>query len=104
MLQTHLDIKEGRGDTFDTLDKVLDVCPVSAFPSVHYFLKALITLPMTTCNVERLFSSVKIVKSARRTTMSTARLNSLCLLSFERDLSDGLDYDKVIDIFKRLLL
>ena len=98
---THLDIKEAKGSKFDTLLKVFDVCPVGPFPSVHYFLKALITLPMTTCNVERLFSSVQRIKSSRRTTMTTARLNSLCLLAFEKDLSDDLDYDAVIDIFKR---
>ena len=40
--------------------------------------------------------------------MLTTRLNSLCLLTFERDITVTLDYDEIIDVFKskprRLLL
>ena len=97
---THLAIKERKGANIDTLLKVLDVCPYSVFGSVHSFLKALITLPLTTCSVERLFSSVQRVKTALRSTMTSNRLNGLCLLAFERDLTEGLNYDAVIDIFK----
>ncbi|KAF3850490.1 hypothetical protein F7725_012262 [Dissostichus mawsoni] len=70
------------------------------FPCVNGFLNALITLPMTSCTAERVFSSVKRIKTACRSTMLTPRLQSLCLLTFERDVAVTLDYDEVIDIFK----
>ena len=97
---THLAIKERKGEKIDTLIKVLDACPASTFSSVHSFLMALITLPITTCTVERLFSSVNRIKSASRSSMTTSHLNSLCLLSFEKDLTSRLNRDAVIDIFK----
>ena len=63
---------------------------------------------MTSCLVERVFSSVNRIKTANRSTMLTTRLMSLCLLTFERQLTVTLDFDEIIDIFKskprRLLL
>ena len=42
---------------------------------------------MTSCLVERVFSSVNRIKTANRSTMLTTRLMSLCLLTFERELT-----------------
>ncbi|RXN27181.1 zinc finger MYM-type 1-like protein [Labeo rohita] len=56
----HTKRKKERGETFKTLIDVLDVCSEEVFPHIHCFLKALITLPMTSCTVERVFSSVNL--------------------------------------------
>lgn len=104
----HINRKFARGETFPSIVEVFDCCNEDIFPNVQFFLKALITLPMTTCSVERLFSSVNRIKTASRSSMLTARLNSLRFLTFESNLADSLDYDEVINIFKtkpcRLLL
>lgn len=89
-----------RGNSFKSLLEVLDICNEEVFPNIHAFLRAMITLPMTSCTVERVFSSVKRIKTANRSTMLTSRLRSLCLLTFERELTVTLDYDEIIDIFK----
>ncbi|XDV11447.1 hypothetical protein PO909_000385 [Leuciscus waleckii] len=100
--------KKKRGEHLKSLVEVMDICNEDVFPNIHAFLKALITLPMTSCTVERVFSSVNRIKTPNRSTMLTSRLMSLCLLTFERELTVTLDFDEIIDIFKskprRLLL
>ena len=61
----HAARKRARGETFKTLLDVMDICSEEVFPHIHSFLKALITLPMTSCTVERVFSSVKRIKTAK---------------------------------------
>lgn len=92
----------------ETLVEVLDACPRDIFPNMNSLLRALLTLPMTTCTVERLFSAVNRIKTGTRATMLTDRLNSLSLLSFERELTDSLEYQDILAVFstkpRRLLL
>ncbi|CAL9706626.1 unnamed protein product [Knipowitschia caucasica] len=96
------------GDKFPTLIEVLDSCPRDIFPVMNSLLRALLTLPMTTCTVERLFSTVNRIKTSTRATMLTERLNSLSLLSFERELTENIDYKEILAVFnqksRRLLL
>ena len=53
------------------------------FPSIHQLLKILLTIPQTSVTVERLFSSVKRIKTHIRSSMSTSRLSALTFLSIE---------------------
>ena len=53
-----------------------------AFPNIYLVLKLLGTLPITTCECEWSFSSLRIVKTWDRSTMANARLNGLALLLF----------------------
>ncbi len=70
------------------------------FPHINSILKALITLPMTSCTVERVFSSVNRIKTVSRSTMLTTRLNLIhyehtynALLSLQLWLGYGYNYD-----------
>ena len=54
-------------------------------------------LPVVTASAERTFSRLNIVKTVLRSTMSQERLDSLLILSLNRDLD--LDIDEVIDVF-----
>uniref|UniRef100_A0A3B3R0H2 DUF4371 domain-containing protein n=1 Tax=Paramormyrops kingsleyae TaxID=1676925 RepID=A0A3B3R0H2_9TELE len=84
---------------FPSLMEVLDICAPDIFPNLNKLLKVIITLPMTSCSVERLFSTAGRIKMDLRVSMSTTRLNNLCLLSFEKELCDSLDYDEIISVF-----
>ncbi len=84
------------GHAFSSLMEVLDTCPADVFTNMSRLLK--ITLPITTCFVERLFSTVGRVKSALRSSRTALHLNNLSLLSFEWESVDSLDYDDIIDI------
>uniref|UniRef100_A0A3B4X175 TTF-type domain-containing protein n=1 Tax=Seriola lalandi dorsalis TaxID=1841481 RepID=A0A3B4X175_SERLL len=84
---------------FPSLFEVLDACPRDIFPKMNGLLRALLTLPMTSCTVERLFSAVKRIKTCTRVTMLTGRLNSLSLLSFEKELTASLQYSDIFKVF-----
>ena len=68
----------------------LDICDPTSFPNVYQLLSALVTCPVTSVSVERLFSTVKRVHTANRRGMTIERLNHLCLLSFEREITQRL--------------
>ena len=68
-----------------------------AFPDIHLALKLLGTLPIATCECERSFSSLRIVKNWGRSTMTNARLNGLALLFTHREID--LDVSEIIDLF-----
>lgn len=82
-----------------SLIEVYDACSEESFPKLHLLIRILLTLPITTCTDGRICSSVNKIKTASRGTILTAQLNPLSLLSFEKDLTDSLDYDEIIDIF-----
>lgn len=82
-----------------SLIEVYDTCGEENFPNLCLLIRILLTLPIAACTEERICSSVNKIRTASRSTMLTAQLNPLSLLSFEKDLTDSLDYDEIIDIF-----
>lgn len=60
---------------------VIDECNVNFYENINYLLKVLATLPVSTCEVERSFSSLKRIKTYLRNTMENERLNGLALMS-----------------------
>ena len=55
------------------------------FPAVRKAILIALTLPATSCTVERSFSTLRRVKTWLRSTMSDSRLSGLCMLSVHRD-------------------
>ena len=79
---------------------VLDGIDKDIFPDVYNLYQILMTIPQTLCKVERMFSSVKRIKTRLRSQITTVRLNNLALLSTEKDITDSLCYNDVIEHFK----
>ncbi|VEN38170.1 unnamed protein product [Callosobruchus maculatus] len=74
------------------------------FPGTFRALKILITLPFTTCTIERSFSSLRRMKTWLRSTMVESRLNGLAMMSVHRKyVTDNLaDFNnKVVEHFAR---
>ena len=92
--------KEIKGDL-----KLIDVLTsTDFFPAVRHALLIALTLPATTCTVERSFSTLRRVKTWLRSTMADERLSGLCLLSVHRQSVNKNKTEfmqKVIDIFGR---
>jgi hypothetical protein len=57
----------------------------------------LCTVPATSVSSERSFSKVKLVKTRLRSTIGQGRLESLLLLSCEKDLSNNINIEEAID-------
>jgi len=66
------------------------------FENVYSIIKLSLTLPTSSCSVERSFSKLKIIKSRLRSTKDQKRLENLMVISCEHDVS--IDISKVINI------
>ena len=66
----------------ETLIDVLDIIDKDIFPDVYNLYQILVTIPQTSCKVERMFSSVKRIKTRLRSqmTMSVSVILHSCLL------------------------
>ena len=70
-----------------------------AFPTLLKLLQIALTIAVSTAKCERSFSALKRIKSYLRSTMSEQRLVDLAVLSIERDLSQQLSLDEVVNQF-----
>ncbi len=55
--------KADAGQGLPSLMEVLDNSPEDIFPNINKMIRALITLPMTSCSVKRLFSTTNCIKN-----------------------------------------
>ena len=53
------------------------------FPNLHVLLQVALTLPITSCESERSFSQLKLIKTSHRSTMTNNRLSGLALMKIE---------------------
>ena len=58
------------------------------------------TLPVTVVFCERAHSRVKLINNYLRVTMSSERLENLVEISCERDISDSIKLDRMVEAFK----
>ena len=68
-----------------SLRDALKECSGLVYPNLRALLIVALTLPITSCESERSFSQLKLVKTARRATMSESRLSFLCLMKINRE-------------------
>ena len=77
---------------------LLAVNPTS-YPNIYKALKILAVLPITSCTCERSASSVRLLKTYLRSTMSQDRLNGLATIYAHKDIK--LNIEEVIERFAR---
>ncbi|KAF0707284.1 zinc finger MYM-type protein 1-like, partial [Aphis craccivora] len=70
---------------------------ISAFPNLYKAYKSLGTIPASSASAERSFSKVKLIKTRLRSTTGQNRLESLLILSMEKDIE--VNYNEAIDTF-----
>ena len=81
----------------DTFIAALNACCQDTFPNMFVLLKILATLPVSSCEPERMFSKVDRTLTAIRSSMSEDRLEALVILQAHRD--DLPTTEDVIDNF-----
>ena len=74
-----------------TLLDILNVCDKEMFPNVYDLLLSLVVCPISSVCVECFFSTVNRVMIPSRKNMTSQRLNHLCILSFNRDLTKHIE-------------
>jgi len=81
-------------------DILLEIVPMkAAFPVLISLLQISLTMALTTAECERSFSCLKRMKSYLCSSMSEQRLVNLAVLSIEKELSNNLCLDEVVDNF-----
>ena len=89
-----------RKDLQDISDVILELAPLrAAFPVLLQLFQIAMTISVSTAKCERCFSALKRIKSYLRNSMSEQRLSDLAILSIERDISDTLELEMVVDKF-----
>ena len=68
-----------------TAISALNSCQEQIFPNIFVLLTILATLPVSTCEAERIFSKVDITFSALRSTTSEERLEALLFMQAYRN-------------------
>lgn len=102
---TDMGLEDGSGNEnvgcLQTLNFLLKCGLTSAFPEIVKVLKILVTIPMTTSETERCFSTLKLIKTFLRNSMDEDRLTALAMLSIEKAMVQEIDNfnDKVIGKF-----
>eukprot|EP00795_Rhopilema_esculentum_P017430 gene17430-biopygen6363 len=71
-----------------------------AFFELHRLVSIACTLPVSSAECERSFSSMRLIKSDLRSLMKDERLDSLMMLGIHRARGSALDLDSVVDRFK----
>ena len=66
---------------------------------LNYMVMVALTLPVTSSSAERAFSRLRLIKNHLRTTMSSERLQSLLRISANKDCSEEIPLNKMVDIF-----
>ena len=86
-------------ELLETVSNILKAMNARQFPCVHAVLQLLLMLPLTSAEVERAHSALKLVKTKLRSTIGEDRLNALLLLYYHKDIALG--YDKIVDLYAR---
>ncbi len=65
-------------------------------------LKLSLTLPITSCESERSFSQLKLIKTPLRATTTDNRLNGLAIMKLNRDKCDKIQLQHLVKSFSML--
>ena len=82
-----------------TLTATLKATSPHMYPNIHTMLRLCATVPVTSCECERSFSRLKILKTYLRSTMRQDRLSGLALMSIHREIK--IDTNDIINRFAR---
>jgi hypothetical protein len=71
----------------------------SSFPDIITACLIFLTISVTVASAERSFSKLKLVKNYLRNTISQERLNNISILNIERERTEELNIDQIINNF-----
>lgn len=85
------------GKSAGTISEALQLCVKDIYPNVHQQIKILLTIPVTTAEVERGNSKLKLLKTRLRSVMGEERLSSLALLYIHNNFE--FNYREIVERF-----
>ena len=85
----------------------LQACDHTSFPNIRVLLQLSLTFSITSCESERSFSQLKLIKTAYRSTMTADRLSGMALMKINRPYCEMLQQSpsklkELVQSFKQL--
>lgn len=74
---------------------------INVFPNLSIALRMYLSIPVTNCESERSFSKLSLIKNRLRSNLVDDKLNSLAIMSIERDLVRDLSFEQTISDFAK---
>lgn len=84
------------------IDDVKRTVTEDVYPTLYKILKVALTIPVSSSTSERSFSAMRRIKTWLRTSMWQDRFTNLSLLHIERDLSNNLCVDTLLNEFIKM--
>ena len=84
----------------ESIAMTLKLSNFEGYTNIKEALKILATIPVTSCECERSFSALKLLKTYNRTTMLTERLNGLALLYVHQESKPNVE--KIVQHFMQM--
>ena len=85
---------------FSSFTQAIDICDHETFLNVNTLLQIASVLPVTTCECERSFSTMRRLNTYLHSTQGSARLDALALINIH--CGTKVDIDTIINMFARL--
>ena len=84
-----------------------DICQTAlklknALPMAYQVVVLILTSPIASASGERSFSKLKLTFNNLRTNMGDERLDYLLILSSEKDITDKIDFDEIVNKWSSL--
>ena len=101
-MQKKVDVNVKKMVSSEIAEKLIDSGAAELMPNIFCAVVILGTMPVSSCEAERSFSTLRRIKNYMRTTTGQNRLSSLTLLHFERDIVNKIlrnDMDSLINTF-----
>ena len=83
-----------------TLASAIKECDKTRFPNLFILLKIGCTLPVTSCECERSFSTMRRLRTWLQSSMNMKRLSALAIMNIHRDIE--VNYQKAAQLFFQL--
>lgn len=78
------------------------------FPNLYKLLNLALSIPISSASCERSFSTMRRISTYIRSTMNQDRFSSLAIINIERDVSNNINAEDILEIYckenRRLML
>ena len=98
-------VRKWKGHSSEVPHKMIDalkVCDNTSYPNIYLLLQLSLTLPITSCESERSFSQLKLLKISHQSTMTSNRLSSLAILKQNVNICNVHLLSEMVQTFKQL--
>ncbi|XP_025194326.1 uncharacterized protein LOC112593952 [Melanaphis sacchari] len=74
---------------------------VETFPNLYKLLNLALSIPISSASCERSFSTMRRISTYIRSTMNNDRFSSLAIINIERDVSNNINAEDILEIYSK---